>query len=284
MNAGTAAERARAAGLTRLGQRQPLRRYGEELWDRRYLMVELARSRFRAGNEQNRLGMAWVVLRPLLNAAVYGVVFGLILPSSTRPPNFVPFLVTGIFVFQFFGSCLNEGAKSITGNLGLVRTLHFPRILLPLSAVLQQVLALGPMMLVACLIALAFGEPLAWRWFALVPALVLMTMFNAGVAMAAGRATIHVRDIAQLLPFLTRLVFYTSGIFYSIERIGLPGPVALVARLNPVHVYISLARSALVSGQEASWHVWALGLAWAVVGLVAGTVFFWRAEERYGRE
>ncbi|ROP26702.1 ABC transporter permease [Pseudokineococcus lusitanus] len=279
-----AARLAREAGLERLGRRPAAGEYVRELWQRRHFLLELSRSRFRGQNEENRLGLGWVLVRPLLNAVVYGVVFGLLLASSTRPDNFVPFLVIGIFVFQYFAGCLNDGSKAITSNLGLVRTMHFPRAVLPISVVLQQVYALAPMMGMAAVVALVFGEPLTWRWLLVVPALVLMTMFCQGVAFVAARVTLHVRDVAQLLPFVTRLLFYISGLFYSIERVGLPPAAEAVAMVNPVQVYITLVRTGLLTEVQVGWDVWALGIGWAVVTLVGGAVFFWRAEEAYGRE
>lgn len=279
-----AARRAEEAGLVQLGSRPSLREYAQEMRANRYFLLELSRSRFRGQNEENRLGLGWVVVRPLLNAVVYGLVFGVLLAGSTRPDNFVPFLVLGIFLFQYFAGCLNDGAKAITSNLGLVRTMHFPRAVLPISVVLQQVFALGPMMLMAAAVVLVFGEPLTWRWVLVVPALLLMTMFNLGVAFVAARVTLHVRDVAQLLPFVTRLLFYISGLFYSIDRLGLPPAAELVAQVNPVQVYITLTRTGLLTEVETPGWVWALGVAWALGTLVGGALFFWRAEEQYGRE
>lgn len=273
-----------AQGLRRLGGRPPLRRYLSALWDRRHFTVELARSRFRAENEQDRLGAAWIVIRPLINALVYGLVFGLLLPSSTRPDNFVPFLVTGIFVFQYFASCLSDGAKSITGNLGLVRSLHFPRALLPVATVLQRAFALGPMMAVLAVLVVATGEPLRPHWLQVVPALALMTLFNVGVAFIAGRMTIHIRDIAQLLPFLTRIMFYVSGIFFAIDRVVDHPVLREVLQANPVHVYISLVRGAFIADLPAPASAWWFGIGWGLGLSVLGFLFFWRAEERYGRE
>lgn len=274
-----------APGLTRLGARPPLGDYVRQFVQRRHFMFELARARFESENEQDRLGIAWHVVRPLLNAAVYGLVFGVILESSTRPPNFLAFLVTGIFFFQFFASCLAEGARSITGNLGLVRTLHFPRALLPLSTVLKQLFAMVPMVTVLLVVVVATGERPSWNWLGVVPVLVLMTLFNAGVALIAARATIHVRDIAQLLPFITRLLFYISGIFYSIDRTVRAHPAVEKAfEFNPLNIYLSLARWSLIESQPAKWHYWIYGSVWAVVFAGFGFVWFWAAEERYGRE
>lgn len=283
MSGTSAAERAQAAGLPRLGRRPRLGAYARDLWDRRHLTSELARSRFRAENEQNRLGMAWVVIRPLLNALVYGTVFGLLLRSETRPSNFVPFLVVGIFVFQYFAGCLSDGAKAITGNAGLVRTLHFPRAILPVAVVLQQTLALLPMMATALILVPVFGEPFTWQWLLVLPALALLVLFSTGVALVAARLTLHVRDVTQLIPFVTRLLFYISGIFFSIDRVDLPPVAEVVATVNPVQVYITLTRTGLLTEVDAGAEIWALGVGWALVALVGGAVFFWRAEDRYGR-
>jgi len=271
-------------GLPRLGGRPSLLTYLGAMWRRRHFTIELSRSRFRAENEQYRLGLAWTVVKPLINAAVYGAVFGLLLPSSSRPENFVPFLVTGIFVFQFFSQCLSDGAKSITGNMGLVRSLHFPRALLPVAAVLQGAYALLPMMVVLAALAVITGEGVRLAWLQVPFALLLATVFNTGVALVAARLTIHVRDVTQLLPFLTRLMFYTSGIFYSIDRVITHPGLSAVLQANPVHVYISLVRGAFLSDLPVAASQWWLGAGWALLAFVGGFFFFWAAEERYGRE
>jgi teichoic acid transport system permease protein len=278
--------------LPKLGGRPSLRSYLAKLWQRRYFTLELARSRFRSANEADRLGAAWIVLLPLINAAVYGAVFGLLLPSSSRPEkNFLGYLVVGVFIFQFFSACLSDGAKSILANRGLVRTLHFPRALLPIASVVQQVFALVPMVGVMCVIVLVTGEPITLRWLELVPALALMVLFCTGVAFFAARMTIHIRDIAQLIPFITRLIFYLSGIFFSVDRVaGKNHTLASALEANPVHVYITLVRDSLltkdraVSGVAADARTWEYGIGWAVALFVLGFLFCWQAEELYGRD
>ncbi|RJK95349.1 ABC transporter permease [Vallicoccus soli] len=278
------AQVAREAGLPRLGGRPPLGRYLAQAWDRRHFAWELARARFRSSTEQDRLGIAWVVIRPLINAVVYGFVFVLLLRSDTRPEGFVPFLVAGVFIFAYWSGSLSDGAKAISGSMGLVRTLHFPRVLLPVATVIEQALALGPMVVVLAVTYAASGEPPRPEWLLLVPALLLMTAFNLGVALIAARLTIHVRDIAQLLPFVSRLFFYLSGIFYSVELTVEDGPLKTVMQSNPVHIFITLVRDAFSDAEATPSWMWPAGAAWAVVTLLVGLVFFWQAEERYARE
>jgi teichoic acid transport system permease protein len=283
-------------GLTKLGGRPTLGRYMTQLWGRRHFVIELAYSRFRSQNEEDRLGIGWTVLGPLINAAVYGLIFGVIMSSGTRPENFVPFLVTGVFVFQYFSSCLSGGAKAIIGNMGLVRSLHFPRAVLPISLVLQNAFALMPMMAVLAVIVVLTGEPIKVEWLLVPPALLLYTMFNLGIAFIAARMTIHVRDLAQLIPFISRVLFYMSGVFFSVKltvgsETGNAAILAKVMEYNPVHIYIQLVRHGFLtpdpketSGAYATNGMWAMGAAWGVGLMVVGFLYFWLAEERYGRE
>lgn len=276
---------ARANGLARIGARPSLGSYLREAWNRRAFAITLARYRIEAKNGQNRLGLAWVVLRPLINATVYGVVFGIVLASNTRPDNFIPFLVVGVFMFEFFSKSFSDGAKSITSNAQLVRSLSFPRILLPLSTVMQQILELIPMLLVMFIIVIVFGEPITWNWFILVPALLLMTMFNTGIALISARLTVHIRDVTQIIPFVTRIMFYTTGIFFSVEKVLADQPILLtIARLNPVHDYIALIRYAVVTGSPMDSIYWIAGSIGAFAFLIFGVIFFWHAEEQYGRD
>ena len=111
------------------------------------------------------------------------------------------------------------------------------------------------------------------------------------MAFFAARLTIHVRDIAQLIPFITRLLFYVSGIFFAVSsKFSGHGLLTDALKANPVNVYITLVRDALLSrdrgleGVHADALTWELGIVWGVVMFVAGFLFFWRAEGLYGRD
>ena len=300
-----AAKAAAKAGLIQLGGRPPLLTYLRELWHRRHFAFELANSRFRSQNEATRLGIAWVVLTPMINAAVYGFVFGILMPSSSRPKHFLPFLVVGVFSFAFFSGCFADGAKSIVSNRGLVRTLHFPRAVLPIATVIQKLLELAAMTFVMVLIMLLSGEPPTLRWLRIFPAFFLMALFCSGVAFFAARMTIHIRDIQQLIPFITRLIFYVSGIFYAVgKKFNGRGELGTVLKANPLNVYITLVRDALltrdrivhVKGANGLYHAtgadgiaanittWELAAGYGIVLFVTGFLFFWRAEGLYGRD
>ena len=129
------------------------------------------------------LGVIWQVLTPLFNAAVYYVIFGVILGQKDNAGNFIAFLCCGVFVYNFTSIVISSGTQAITSNLGLIRALHFPRASLPISVVIIELRNLLVSMVVLSVIVLATGEPLTWSWLQIFPAFFVQAMFNAGMAM-----------------------------------------------------------------------------------------------------
>lgn len=282
----TTTDPTRDGTLMKVGGRPPLRPYLEEVWSRREFVYLLARFRIEAENQRNRLGMAWIVLRPLLNAAIYGLIFGILLGSNTRPAHFLEFLIIGVFVFEFFASSFTQGARAVTSNQALVQSLSFPRMSLPLSAVTQRLLLFLPMVAVMLVIIVAFGTLPQPEWLLLIPLTAILFVFNCGLAMITARLTVHFRDLTQLLPFITRLIFYTTGIFFSFDRRFSKHPTVLrIVDFQPVHEFLTLARAVLLKGPDYNvpMSYWVYSTVWAIVMFAVGVVFFWRAEERYGR-
>ncbi|WP_151770503.1 ABC transporter permease [Streptomyces abyssomicinicus] len=286
----TAAELAARYGLSVSGARPAIPAYVRQLWNRRHFIVAFSRAKLSAQYSQAKLGQLWQVVTPLLNALVYYLIFGLILNAGRGLPKdvYIPFLVTGVFVFTFTQTSVMSGVRAISGNLGLVRALHFPRASLPISFALQQLQQLLVSMIVLFVVVMVFGSRPSLSWLLIVPALLLQFGFNTGLALIMARAGAHTPDLAQLMPFVTRTWMYASGVMFSIPAMleGRPRWIADVLQWNPAAVYMDLIRFALIDGygsENLPPHVWAVALGWAVVILAGGFVYFWKAEERYGR-
>ncbi|MER6977188.1 ABC transporter permease [Streptomyces carpinensis] len=277
-------------GLSVSGARPPLMEYVRQLWGRRHFILAFSQAKLTAQYSQAKLGQVWQVATPLLNAAVYYFIFGVILKASRGMGHdtYIPFLVIGVFVFTFTQSSVMAGVRAISGNLGLVRALHFPRASLPISFALQQLQQLLFSMVVVFLVAIGFGNYPGLSWLLIVPALVLQFLFNSGLALILARLGAKTPDLAQLMPFVMRTWMYASGVMFSISGmlVGKPEWVIRLMQANPAAVYMDLVRFALIDGYGASHlppHVWALALFWAVAVFGGGFVYFWKAEERYGR-
>ncbi|MFB9392099.1 ABC transporter permease [Streptomyces coeruleoprunus] len=277
-------------GLTVSGSRPSLPAYVRQLWDRRHFIGAFATARLTAQYSQAKLGQLWQVMTPLLNAAVYYFIFGVLMDTRSHVEDFVPFLVTGVFIWTFTSSSIMAGTRAISGNLGLVRALHFPRAGLPVSLAIQQLQQLAFSLAALVVILLCFGVRPGLSWLLAVPALALQSLFNTGVSLVMARVAARTPDVAQVMPFVLRTWMYASGVMWSIQHIlaskDLPAVVLTALQYNPAALYIDLMRFALIdsfTGAQLPEHVWAAAGAWALVAFVGGFIYFWQAEETYGR-
>lgn len=284
------AELAAKHGLAVSGARPGLGEYIRQLWGRRHFILAFSQAKLTAQYSQAKLGQLWQVVTPLLNALVYYLIFGVIMGAARGMPHkvYIPFLVTGVFVFTFTQSSVMAGVRAISGNLGLVRALHFPRASLPISFALQQLQQLLFSMVVLAGVACAFGSYPSLSWLLVVPALLLQFVFNAGLAMIFARMGAKTPDLAQLMPFIMRTWMYASGVMFSIPLVlaDKPAWIADVLQYNPAAIHMDLIRFAMIDGYSASNlppHVWLVAVAWSLVIGAGGFVYFWKAEERYGR-
>ncbi len=275
-------------GLRAAGELPSLAAYARQLWAYRHFIFSYANARVSSSLGKTRLGRIWQVLTPLTNAAVYYLIFGIILNTKRDIDNFVAYLCIGVFLFVFSQSTVQAGVTSITSNLGLIRALHFPRASLPISVTLIEAQHLVASMSVLMLIVLVTGEPLTLQWLLLVPALLLQTLFNAGLAMIFARVGSKLTDLRQVLPFALRVWMYGSAILYPVTMFSqrLDGWLLVLVESNPLLVYIELMRHALMEDvplANSLLQLWLTGLGWAVVVGVLGFIYFWRGEKEYGR-
>lgn len=300
----TSAERlalAKQYGLRPLNVRPPLGEYIRDLTKRWAFIRVLATSTAYAKNQNNYLGQLWAVLNPILNAGVYVLIFGVLLGLSRHMDNSLAFIVIGVFMYRFIESSVTGGAKSISGKTQLLRSLHFPRAVLPMSTVLSLLTTLIPAIVVMCAITLLSGFLPAykmiyvtWWWLLLPAAIALMWVFNMGIAFIMARAVASTPDVENVLPFIMRVVMYASGVIFPLGNYVETMPISEIGKdvisgvleYQPVAVYLYLVRSILMQEEQfpPSGLMWALGGAWAVLFFVIGFIVFWRGEERYGRD
>jgi teichoic acid transport system permease protein len=284
----TLKELAHRHGLASAGALPSLPAYTRQLWSYRHFIAAYANAKVTSSLGTTRLGMIWQLLTPLINAAVYYMIFGLLLNTDRGMDNFVAYLCTGVFLFGFSQSVTQAGVQSITGNLGLIRALHFPRACLPIAVVLVELRNMVAAMLVLISIVLVTGEPITLQWLLIVPILLLQAVFNAGLATAGARFGIKLTDIRQLVPFVMRIWLYGSAVLYPVTFFAerLDGWKLAVVEANPLLVYIELMRHALMEEVELANPpavLWTQAVIWALVVGISGFVYFWRGEKGYGR-
>ena len=307
------------AGLRPSAKRPGLFDYLGKLWQRRHFILAFATARNVSMYTDARLGQVWQVLTPLLNCAVYYLIFGILFKANRGIEHYIPYLVIGVFIFTFTERSILSGSRVMYNNLSLIRALQFPRASLPLAYTIVELQQLLLSLVVMVVFVLGYGEPLTWYWFLAAPVLLLQSMFNVGACLIIARIGSELNDVSQLVPFLTRVWRYFCGVMYSIA--SLPATLPLwskdILQLNPAAVYISLMRLAVMKSQRTNaagsqpynanicayfkthlndYHaqafchpevtmteLWVAGVGWAVIAAGIGIIYFWRAESRYGR-
>lgn len=268
--------------LLEVGAALPVREYLRRLWTGRDFLLQMPRSQLRAQTLGTTFGGVWHVLNPLMYAALYYVVFGLLFQADRSVDDYAGFLVVGLFAFLFTSRTIAAGANSITSNVALISQVRFPRASLPLAAtaaeVVSHAIALGALLGVL----LVLGETPEVTWLLLPLVVLLQMIFNFGVALVAARMAFHFRDIQNFLPHLLRFWMYSSGVFFTADfvrdRVTGSRSLLTVFELNPAYVYVTLTRSALLDEHSAEGWLWAAAVGWAFVAVVGGFSFF-RARE-----
>ena len=258
-----------------------LRSYVRAIIERRGYVWYVAISQLRRQQMDSVLGNLWHLLNPALQIAVYYIIFGVVLEVDRGVDNFVAFIAVGLFVFQFSQKSTMAGARSISTNWNLIRSLWFPRAMLPVTSTLTELLAFLPAVIVMLAVCVATGEPLLVTWI-LIPFLIVgQTMFNLGAALVVARLTNHVQDVQQLLPYIFRLLFYASGVLFLVDAYVSHSRWRLVFELNPFYGYVSLYRWAVL-GFDVSQRLVLITVLWTVFLLVFALWWFKRAERSYG--
>lgn len=273
-----------ASGLREIEATPALSTYLRDTWNRIPFAAYMAWYQVFSENSRLRMGLGWVIMRPILNAGIYGLIFGLLLGTNGRPENFIAFLIIGIFFYEFFANSLRQGANAITSNESLIKTISFPRLALPVSEIIRQLINMGFVMAVMVVMLLLLRVPIQLSWLWIIPIMVLYTMLCLGAASIVARATVHFRDLNSFLPFIIRLGLYASSVIFPLDRLLRQYPEAMsVMEMNPIHAILALARGALLPEYGMFGKDWVTLGIWAVILLPLGIIYFWRGESAYGR-
>ena len=265
---------------------ESLRVYLRKSWHRRHFALAMPVDRFRSRNQNTVLGNVWNVLNPLLTASVYYLIFGVVLNASRGVDNYIFWLVIGLFVFRLTQSTVMQGAVSISSRQGLVRSIRFPRVLLPVASTLGELITFAFELFVLLVFAFATGEGVSWRIVLLPIAISLHTAFNLGCALVVARCNDSFRDVEKLLPFVFQMLRYLSGVMVPLALLEDRGPklLHLILSWNPLVWIIDIYRWVFLgSAPGMGWAEVLITVMTTCLLIIGGLKFFTAAEHRYGR-
>lgn len=225
--------------------------------ERRELLGNLVARELKIRYRGSALGFLWSVLIPLFMAMIY-VVFLRLMGGRSVP---LADIIIGVFAWQFTVQCVNSGLSSITGSANLVKKVYFPRVILPLSATIANLITYAMSLLVQFpLVAILFHLSGAsfTPWLALLPAVMLLhVVFNLALALLLAGLNVYVRDAQHLVGILLSAWFFVSPVMYNlgfVDRVAAEHPwVPHLFLLNPLTVIITGYRATITAGTPFPW-------------------------------
>lgn len=252
--------------------------YWKDLWRYRELFYFLSWRDILVRYKQTVIGIAWAVLRPLLTMVVFTLVFGKLakLPSEGVP---YPVLVfTAMLPWQFFSNAFSEAGNSLINNSNMISKVYFPRLVIPVSAVIVSFVDF--MISGVLLILLMFWFGIAPGWHVLTLPLFILMAFAAIIGAGLWIAALNVkyRDFRYLVPFVVQLGLYISPVGFSSSIV--PEKWRLMYSLNPMVGVIDGFRWSILGGQTVFyWPGFLLSLTLVAVLFITG-IFYFRGTEK----
>ncbi len=255
-----------------------------ELWSSRELIGRFVHRDFVSSYKQTVLGPLWFVIPPLATTLIFTVVFGRIAKIPTAGvPDFLFFMIS-VVLWNFFASCLTKTSTTFTGNAGLFGKVYIPRLSVPVSLILSNLLT----MMIQLAIFVGFYGWFLWRgsefrpgWEAALFPLILLqlAMLGLGLGCIISSMTTYYRDFAMMVGFGVQLWMYGSAVMYPVQEV--PEAWQSWILLNPVVPVVELSRHAFFGTGHVYWGFW--GVSWAVtlVVLIFGLVVFRKMERTF---
>ena len=216
-----------------------------EQWDYRELLVRMTMRDLSLRYKQTVMGLGWAIFMPLVNTAIFSVIFTRVATIDVGVPYPV-YAFCGLIAWNFFASALRFSVISLTSNPSLVSKLYFPREIFPFSAVLVSLVDLAVAALV--LVALMVYYDIAFTWALIfLPAVILaLTIFTAAVALLLAMGNLFYRDVKYLFEIVISVWMFASSVVYPVGQVG--GRLQDFLALNPMTHLIDAFRAVLIEG------------------------------------
>lgn len=251
-----------------------------EIWEHRDLLYFLTWRDIKVRYKQTLLGVAWIILQPLISIVVFTIIFGNFakMPSDNIP--YPVFVFVGLLFWNFFSNTLSSSSAGLTTNEGILKKVYFPKILAPLSATLAHVIDLLPTLVILAGFLVYYRIAPSLIMFIMLPILLLMILvFALGIGMFLAPINAKFRDVRFILPFFIQLMMFATPVIYPSSLFG--GTSWWIRILNPVAEAIEVSRSGFFGTRPMDWGIFFLSLTFTLITFFAGFVYFRKQEDSF---
>jgi uncharacterized protein (TIGR03382 family) len=222
---------------------QDMREMVAEQFQYRELLLQMTKRDLLLRYKQTIMGFGWAIFMPLVNTAVFSVIFTRVAPLDTPVP-YPLFAYCGLLTWNFSASAFRTAVTSLTGNAGLVSKIYFPREIFPISSLAVSIVdfAVGSSVLIGLMIWYRIAPP---AQIVLLPLVLLVhVLFNAAVSLILALANLFFRDVKYIFEVVITVWMFATSVLYPIQVIG--GRLGLLLRLNPLTHIIEAYRATIL--------------------------------------
>ncbi|MCZ2299346.1 MAG: ABC transporter permease [Chitinophagales bacterium] len=256
----------------------------KEVWHYRDLMFMFVKRDFVTFYKQTILGPLWFFVQPLLTTIMYVIVFGNIAKISTDGLPMMVFYLCGITFWNYFSECFTKTASVFKDNASIFGKVYFPRLVMPLSIVVSNLIKLSIQFLLFIVILLWYkfqGANVHPNMYILLTPylIVLMAIIALGAGMIISSLTTKYKDLIFLITFGIQLLMYATPVIYPLSTI--PAKYAFIIKANPLSAVIETLRFAFTGSGTFSWMHLGYSSVFAFVLLAIGAIIFNKVEKTF---
>jgi lipopolysaccharide transport system permease protein len=251
----------------------------QAVWQYRELLYFLVWREVKVRYKQTVLGVAWAILQPLMTMAIFTVIFGIFVnvPSDGLP--YPLFALAALLPWTYFSEALSRSSVSLVGDAQLIRKVYFPRLIMPLAAVVSPAVDFFLAFIILLGMMAWYGVSPTWG-IIMLPGFLLFGLVTAlAVGLWLSALNVRYRDVRHTIPFLTQCWMYASPVAYPISVV--PEGWRALYGLNPMAGVIEGFRWALLGKESPDVGVMTMSAMAVIVLLVGGLIFFHRMEHTF---
>jgi lipopolysaccharide transport system permease protein len=255
------------------------------IWHYRDLLFLLVRRDFVSVYKQTILGPLWLFIQPILTTLTFTIIFGNIAHISTDGMPPILFYLAGITLWTYFADCLNKTSNTFIANAGVFGKVYFPRLVIPLSVLVSNLVKLGIQMLLFIIVWIYFlikGEAFQpnYAYLLFVPFLILlMAGLGLGFGILISSLTTKYRDLTFLIAFGVQLMMYASPIVYPLSTV--PEKYKVVLLMNPITSVIEGFKFVFLGTGVWNWNALGYSALMMIVLLLISLLVFKRVEKTF---
>ena len=250
------------------------------LYEYRELLKTSIKKDIRGKYKSSILGVIWSFLNPLLQLAVYAIVFPLIMKSNI--PNYTVFVCCGLIPWTFFSTAISRTSFVMIENANIIKKVYFPREILPISIVTSEMVNFIISTVIILAFVMAYGIGFSWYIVFYPVILIIQYILLIGISLLVSSITVYIRDLQHFIGILLQLLFYATPIVYGLDII--PESFRWILKINPMSYIIDGYRSIFYYQRMPDFAGLGIVFAISLILCIIGYLVFNKLQKRFAEE